>query len=321
MARLPNPGSDDGVWGSLLNDFLGVEHNSDGTLKSSGSLASKASASTTISAGTGLTGGGDLTTNRTLAVSYGTTAGTAAQGNDSRITGAVQSTAADAKGDLLVATAADTITRLPVGSDNQVLTADSSEASGVKWAAASGGVTNDAKSVYPMSAYGFFSASNDISSFFGQAGLDQAYFTRVFIPAGKAINAIGTMVHTAGTGGAGGLNGFAVYTDSGTLVTSTTDDDTMWQSAGWVIKTLSSPIAAQGSDRFVYVGVACRQHSLAPIIAYCQFTATGLVAGGGYLVSGGRRSFYNSISSWPASIDPATYGNDPGGYLPLTAVG
>ncbi len=33
MARLPNPGSDDGVWGTLLNDFLGVEHNSDGTLK------------------------------------------------------------------------------------------------------------------------------------------------------------------------------------------------------------------------------------------------------------------------------------------------
>ena len=39
----------------------------------------------TITAGTGLTGGGDLSADRTLAVSYGTTAGTAAQGNDSRI--------------------------------------------------------------------------------------------------------------------------------------------------------------------------------------------------------------------------------------------
>ncbi|EAS0269348.1 hypothetical protein E7939_21895 [Salmonella enterica] len=38
-----------------------------------------------VSAGTGLTGGGDLTTNRTLAVVYGTTAGTAAQGNDARL--------------------------------------------------------------------------------------------------------------------------------------------------------------------------------------------------------------------------------------------
>lgn len=43
-----------------------------------------------ITAGTGLSGGGDLGADRTLAVSYGTTAGTAAQGNDSRITGAVQ---------------------------------------------------------------------------------------------------------------------------------------------------------------------------------------------------------------------------------------
>ena len=54
----------------------------------------KADKTTTITAGTGLTGGGDLSANRTLAVSYGATAGTACQGNDSRITGAVQSGAA-----------------------------------------------------------------------------------------------------------------------------------------------------------------------------------------------------------------------------------
>ncbi len=33
MTRLPVPGSDSGVWGSILNDFLAVGHNSDGTLK------------------------------------------------------------------------------------------------------------------------------------------------------------------------------------------------------------------------------------------------------------------------------------------------
>lgn len=42
MARLPIPGSDSGTWGAILNEFLGVEHNPDGTLKASGSLASKA---------------------------------------------------------------------------------------------------------------------------------------------------------------------------------------------------------------------------------------------------------------------------------------
>jgi hypothetical protein len=44
--------------------------------------------SRTISAGTGLAGGGDLTANRTLAVSYGSSAGTACEGNDARLSDA-----------------------------------------------------------------------------------------------------------------------------------------------------------------------------------------------------------------------------------------
>lgn len=35
MARLPVPGNDDGTWGGLLNDFLSIAHNNDGTLKTS----------------------------------------------------------------------------------------------------------------------------------------------------------------------------------------------------------------------------------------------------------------------------------------------
>lgn len=33
MSRLPTPGGDNGTWGSILNDFLAVEHNADGSLK------------------------------------------------------------------------------------------------------------------------------------------------------------------------------------------------------------------------------------------------------------------------------------------------
>lgn len=172
MARLPVPGSDDGTWGDVLNDYLQVSLDSGGGIKAgavnsaalqnnsvsgaklqdnsvtnaklgtgtgtdgqvltrdsgasggfswtsvagspdatttskglvqlagdlSGTaaaptvpgLAGKASTSTTISAGTGLTGGGDLSANRTISANFGTTSGTIAQGNDSRITGAEQ---------------------------------------------------------------------------------------------------------------------------------------------------------------------------------------------------------------------------------------
>jgi hypothetical protein len=53
---------------------------------------------------------------------------------------AIQNTIVDAKGDLIAATAADTPARLAVGANDTVLTADSTTATGLKWAApASGG--------------------------------------------------------------------------------------------------------------------------------------------------------------------------------------
>jgi hypothetical protein len=70
----------------------------------------------------------------------GTTAGTFAEGDDSRIVGAVQKSIVDAKGDLIVGLADNTVARLPVGASNgQTLQIDSSTATGLKWAAAAEG--------------------------------------------------------------------------------------------------------------------------------------------------------------------------------------
>ena len=51
------------------------------------------------------------------------------------IEGGIQPTIVDAKGDLITAVAADTPARIAVGTNGTVLTADSAEATGLKWAA------------------------------------------------------------------------------------------------------------------------------------------------------------------------------------------
>lgn len=50
MARLPTPGGDEGTWGDILNQFLKVEHKTDGTLKKAGDISkAKTDASNALS--------------------------------------------------------------------------------------------------------------------------------------------------------------------------------------------------------------------------------------------------------------------------------
>jgi hypothetical protein len=60
----------------------------------------------------------------------------------STVSAGIPATLLDAKGDLIVGSAADTASRLPIGATNgHVLTVDSAEATGMAWKAASGGIS------------------------------------------------------------------------------------------------------------------------------------------------------------------------------------
>jgi hypothetical protein len=59
----------------------------------------------------------------------------------------ISNTLIDAKGDILAGSAADTVSRLAVGANDTVLTADSSTATGLKWAAPAAGAVVQVKSL------------------------------------------------------------------------------------------------------------------------------------------------------------------------------
>jgi len=120
----------------------------------------------------------------------------------------------DAKGDLLVGTANDTVARLPVGTDTYVLTADSAQSAGVKWAAPSGGSGTDFKVGHtPWS--GKWSRGN-----YGPVGANLTLVLNRLYAAPFRLNASGTAdrigIDVATAAAAGGVARLVIYSPDGT---------------------------------------------------------------------------------------------------------
>jgi hypothetical protein len=153
MSRLPVSGGDDGTWGDILNDFLGVSLNSDGSLKSSsvsgagGALTSNnlsdlQSASTALSNLGGVSSSDSrLSNTRTPTDGSVTDAKIVGGGlSESSVNGLTSDLAArinesvfTAKGDLLAGTGAGTFSAVNVAADGSVLAANSTASAGVAW--------------------------------------------------------------------------------------------------------------------------------------------------------------------------------------------
>lgn len=154
----------------------------------------------------------------------------------------VAKTVVDAKGDIIAATAADTVARLAVGANATVLTADSAEATGLKWATPTSKVVqvvNAQTSTQVTNATSTFadtnltatitptSASNKILVFVNQNGVAKyATNTRMQIRLVRGATTILNLDSNAGNNDSGVGNSVGsvscVYLDSPATTSATT---------------------------------------------------------------------------------------------------
>jgi hypothetical protein len=171
---------------------------------------------------------------------------------------------------------------------------------------------------YPVEAYGFFATSVRPEATTASANLDVIWSVRLPVLAGQVITRAGTWVHTAGSSMTG-LVGFALYDDAGALVTSTATDTALFATTGWRFKSFPSPVAAEGSDRYVWLRAQVEAQSGAwPILGFR--TGPDLLNGG---FAAHRRVFYvgSRVSTWPGTFSPLTDGSEGSGYIPIMGLG
>jgi Repeat of unknown function (DUF5907) len=170
----------------------------------------------------------------------------------------------NAKGDLLLGTADDTVARLGVGTNGQVLTADNTQATGVRWATASGGGggSSDADyGIYPwrLSDVKAENMPRNLTGALSPATLTVSGTLRLFagvkLKAGVTYN--GIRFTTQGTGVASPTMQWAcILTYPGRVVLAVSPDytTTAWGSAEVKTFTFDTPYTPS-SDQLVFGGL------------------------------------------------------------------
>lgn len=167
---------------------------------------------------------------------------------------------------------------------------------------------------YPLSEYGFHSISCPIGNSINFLGMivGKLHLTRIYVPAGKAINSINFAVKTIGALPGAIPSGVALYSDSGVQLSSVTNT-AFFTSTGWKTATLPSPIAAQATSKFYWVGIISGFLTLASLYSTADNPWNG--------PSTHRRNIsVAGANALPTSFNPATYGSIED-VLPMIALG
>jgi hypothetical protein len=106
---------------------------------------------------------------------------------------------------------------------------------------------------YPLSAYGLAAATFPLEVGATPSTVANLFAARVWVPAGTALTGGATIVTTNPGTGSGEVR-FAVWEDNGTLAGSSSTDAALFNTLGWRSAAFTTPVAASGSDRFVWVG-------------------------------------------------------------------
>jgi len=251
-------------------------------------------------------------------LNVGTTTGTVAAGDDSRIVNALQNTLLTTKGDLIVATSGGGATRLGVGSNTQILTVDSTQATGLKWAApAASGMDQ----IFPMNqGYGLLTVSDNPLFFQNISGLASGtvFGARCWVPANTALGHLVAANHSAGTYNTSAVpNQLGIYDDSGTQLQTTANDNTLWTTVGWAGGAITT-VPAQASGRFVYILYILGGFTGVQVpYALGANDTNAPYMGLGVTNAGNRRAFYlNGQSALPGSFNPTSVGTNTG-FVPL----
>jgi hypothetical protein len=142
---------------------------------------------------------------------------------------AILDTIVDAKGDLIAGTAADTVARLAVGVNGQVLVSDSAQSAGLAWGDP-GGMYNPAYQTLVAEAFPYRSIMTNPGNLRPTSGRLEG----IKIPVPKTITVTNILLSVNQVGGTltSGQNKVGLYDSSGTKLGETADQSTTWLSTG-----------------------------------------------------------------------------------------